>query len=96
MKSFQVDPEKGTWADIDRLAEKYDLMVEFMVNHISPASKEFQDFMAKGPESEYWPMFIHWNEFWEGGGAKALLEDSSDTCNHAAMPSTWLLHSMPV
>lgn len=63
----QVDPEKGTWADIDRLAKKYDLMVEFMVNHISPASQEFQDFLAKGPESEYWPMFIHWNEFWEGG-----------------------------
>ena len=63
----QVDPEKGTWADIDRLAKKYDLMVEFMVNHISPASQEFQDFLAKGPDSEYWPMFIHWNDFWEGG-----------------------------
>ncbi|KAK9837666.1 hypothetical protein WJX74_002520 [Apatococcus lobatus] len=62
----EVDPEKGTWSDIDRLAKKYDLMVEFMVNHISPASQEFQDFLAKGPESEFWPMFIHWNEFWGG------------------------------
>ncbi len=75
---IQVDPEKGTWADIDKLAKKYDLMVEFMVNHISPASQEFQDFLSNGPDSEYWPMFIHWNQFWEGGELPGL----QDILNH--------------
>lgn len=64
---LQVDPSKGDWAAVERLSARYDVMVEFMVNHISPASDEFQDFLKHGMESEYAEMFIHWNDFWEGG-----------------------------
>ncbi len=64
---LQVDPAKGDWAAVERLSARYDVMVDFMVNHISPASDEFQDFLKHGMESRYAEMFIHWNDFWEGG-----------------------------
>ena len=37
------------------------------VNHISPKSVEFQDFLAKGDESEYAPMFVDWDKLWPPG-----------------------------
>ena len=63
----QVDPAFGSWDDIDRLAAKYTLAADFMLNHVSIRSREFQDYMEKGDASEYRDMFIHWDEFWPGG-----------------------------
>ena len=63
----RVDPAFGDWSDIDRLAEKYTLAADFMLNHISIRSREFQDYMEKGDASEYRNMFIHWDEFWPNG-----------------------------
>ncbi|KAK9865185.1 hypothetical protein WJX84_007242 [Apatococcus fuscideae] len=62
----EVDPAKGDWDVVQSLCAKYDVMVEFMVNHISPASDEFQDFLKHGMDSQYAEMFIHWNDFWGG------------------------------
>lgn len=62
-----VDPAFGSWEDIDHLAEKYYLMADFMLNHVSIRSQEFQDYQKKGDASPYRDMFIHWNEFWPGG-----------------------------
>lgn len=62
-----VDPAFGTWDDIDRLADKYYLMADFMINHISIRSKEFKDYMENGDASPYRDMFIHWEEFWPDG-----------------------------
>ena len=63
----EVDPAYGTWEDIDRLSEKYFLMADFMLNHVSIRSREFVDYMEKGDESEYKDMFIEWEKFWPGG-----------------------------
>ena len=63
----EVDPSFGTWEDIDRLAEKYTLAADFMLNHISIRAEEFQDYMEKGDASAYRDMFIHWDEFWPEG-----------------------------
>jgi sucrose phosphorylase len=63
----RVDPAWGTWEDIDRLADRYALAADFMLNHISSQSKEFRDYMAKGDDSEYRDMFIRWDEFWPDG-----------------------------
>ena len=41
----RVDPAFGNWSDIDRLAEKYTLAADFMLNHVSIRSAEFQDYM---------------------------------------------------
>lgn len=62
-----VDPAFGAWEDIDRLGEKYYLMADFMLNHISIRAAEFQDYMQNGDASPYRNMFIHWDEFWPGG-----------------------------
>ncbi len=63
----RVDPAFGNWSDIDRLAEKYTLAADFMLNHVSIRSAEFQDYMEKGDASEFRNMFIHWNAFWPNG-----------------------------
>ena len=61
-----VDPKFGDWEDVKALGAAYDLQMECMVNHISPASKEFQDYLAKGDKSEFADMFINWNKLWGG------------------------------
>lgn len=63
----EVDPAFGTWEDIDRLGEKYYLMADFMLNHVSIRSAEFRDYMKNGENSPYRDMFIHWDKFWPGG-----------------------------
>lgn len=62
-----VDPAFGTWEDIDKLGDKYYMMADFMLNHISIRSDEFKDYMEKGENSPYLDMFIHWEEFWPDG-----------------------------
>jgi len=62
-----VAPTFGDWEDIRKLSEKYYLMADFMINHISIRSKEFIDYMEKGDASVYRDMFIHWEKFWPNG-----------------------------
>lgn len=59
-----VEPKFGTWDDIDKLSEKYYLMADFMLNHVSIRSDEFKDYMEHGDNSDNRDMFIHWEEFW--------------------------------
>lgn len=63
----EVDPRLGTWKDVRLLADKLDLELELMVNHVSPASTEFQDFLQRGDASEFADMFIDWDRFWPEG-----------------------------
>ena len=49
----QIDPRFGNWEDISRIAEKYDLTLDFMVNHVSAQSKMFKDYLENGDKSEY-------------------------------------------
>ncbi|MEK4047638.1 sucrose phosphorylase [Paenibacillus sp. FSL H8-0048] len=62
-----VDPAFGDWEDIRRFSEKYYLMADFMINHVSIRSEEFKDYMQNGDSSPYREMFIHWDEFWPDG-----------------------------
>ncbi len=62
-----VHPAFGTWDDIDRLGEKYYLMADFMLNHVSIRCAEFKDYMKNGDDSPYKDMFIDWNAFWPDG-----------------------------
>jgi len=63
---FKVDPAFGDWEDIRRFSEKYYLMCDFMINHISSHSEEFKDYMRNKDASPYRNMFIRWNEVWNG------------------------------
>lgn len=63
----QVDGKFGDFTDLERLGKSYDLMYDFMVNHISAQSLYYQDFKEKKDLSEYKDMFIRYQEFWEQG-----------------------------
>ncbi|QNK42313.1 sucrose phosphorylase [Caproicibacter fermentans] len=62
-----VDPAFGDWNDIRALANRYYLMFDFMINHISRSSAYFQDFLEKKDQSAYKDMFIRYRDFWPGG-----------------------------
>jgi sucrose phosphorylase len=62
-----VDPAFGDWDDIKALSNRYYLMFDFMINHISRQSLFFQDFLEKKEQSNYKDMFIRYRDFWPGG-----------------------------
>lgn len=45
-----------------------DLKLDFVLNHASVMSPQFQDLLQKGETSEYRDFFIDWNQFWSGYG----------------------------
>ena len=64
----EVEPAFGTWDDVRRLAAQYDLMADFMINHISRRSPYFADFLSRKDSSPYGGMFIRYKDFWKNGG----------------------------
>ena len=63
----EVDPAFGDWEDIERLASKYYLMYDYMINHVSAHSPEYLDYLEKKDGSEYRDFFIRFQDFWENG-----------------------------
>lgn len=62
-----VDSDLGSWEMIEKLGEKYYLMFDFMINHISRESLFFQDFKKEHLNSKYKDMFIRINDFFPPG-----------------------------
>ena len=53
----QVAPELGTWQDIARLGENFDLMFDLVANHVSSKSVWFKKFLTgQLPYSNYFPV----------------------------------------
>ena len=48
----QVDPRLGGWKDIERLGDKYRLMFDGVINHVSSKSEWFREFLARNPNYE--------------------------------------------
>ena len=46
-----------------------DLKLDFILNHSSVLSKQFQDILINGKASKYKDFFIDWNQFWSGKGS---------------------------
>lgn len=63
----QVDPTFGTWEDVARIAADHPLMFDFMINHLSQHSAEFQDFLQNKDQSPWKDLFIRFSEFWANG-----------------------------
>ncbi|NMB90786.1 MAG: sucrose phosphorylase, partial [Chloroflexi bacterium] len=63
----RIEPRFGDWQDLRRLGERYDLLIDLMVNHISRQSPYFQDFLRKGRRSEYADLFITLDKVWPEG-----------------------------
>lgn len=53
-----VDPRYGTWADVETIADDYDLCVDLVINHISDESDEFKDFLLHGDDSPHARLFV--------------------------------------
>ncbi len=66
----EVDPAFGTWEDVEKIGQDFDLIIDFMVNHISRQSKFFQDYIIKGAASEYADMFLSFNKLAPNGWVK--------------------------
>ncbi len=56
-----VDPELGTWADIEDLETRYKLMFDGVINHISSKSRWFQRFLDGTPH--YKDFFISYDSY---------------------------------
>lgn len=61
----RVSPEFGDWSDIENLAADYEIMADFMINHLSRRSMEFQNFVERHDASPYAHMFLRFKDFWE-------------------------------
>ncbi|MFQ3568406.1 MAG: sugar phosphorylase [Aggregatilineales bacterium] len=46
---YQVNPELGTWDDIRQIADRFELMVDLVINHMSAQSDWFKGFLAGHP-----------------------------------------------
>ncbi|MCT2536714.1 sucrose phosphorylase [Aquibacillus koreensis] len=67
---LEIEPAFGTWKDISKIGEEFDVLLDLMVNHISKQSEYFRDFLAKGRKSEYADLFITLEKMWEDGKPK--------------------------
>ena len=66
---YDLNEELASRDSLERLkALGIDLKLDFVLNHASVMSPQFQDLLAKGEQSEYLDFFIDWNKFWEGCG----------------------------
>ena len=67
--SYDISEKLADKGDIDKLKElNIDLAMDFILNHISVLSPQFQDIIKNGDKSEYKDFFIDWNKFWDGCG----------------------------
>lgn len=64
---YNIDPRFGAWEDVRRIAERYDAMLDVMINHISRQSPQFQDFERQGRRSPYADLFITLDKVWPNG-----------------------------
>lgn len=65
-----VDPRLGTWADVRALADRYTLMADLIVNHVSADSAEFRDVVARGDTSEHAGMFLTMSDVYPDGAGE--------------------------
>jgi len=63
----EPDARFGTWEDVEKIAGDFDLVADFMVNHLSRGSDEFLDFQEKGSDSPWAELFLPVARVREGG-----------------------------
>ena len=67
---YELNESFASQTDMQELKElDIDLKLDFVLNHCSTNSKQFQDILAKGRSSKYWDFFIDWNAFWANKGS---------------------------
>ena len=67
---YELNDIYATRKDLDAIKEmNMALKLDFILNHASVLSKQFQDILKNGENSKYKDFFINWNKFWEGHGS---------------------------
>lgn len=67
--SYDISNELAEEKDLEALKRLgIDLKLDFVLNHLSVLSEQFQDIVRHGEASEYADFFINWNSFWQGRG----------------------------
>jgi glycosidase len=66
---YELSDLYATEADLRALTDAgIDLKFDFILNHASVLSPQFQDLLRNGQRSPYADFFIDWNAFWDGCG----------------------------
>ena len=66
---YEVNELYATAEDLRHLKDgNIGLKLDFILNHASVLSKQFQDILKNGENSKYKDFFINWNKFWDGCG----------------------------
>lgn len=66
---YDLNEQLACREDLEQLKDMgIDLKLDFILNHASAQSPQFQNLVEKGETSEYRDFFIDWNQFWEGHG----------------------------
>lgn len=66
---YGINREMAERRDLDRLRDLgMNLKLDFILNHASVLSPQFQDLLRNGEKSKYKDFFINWNTFWAGKG----------------------------
>jgi len=63
----EIEPRFGTWADVERIATRHDVVLDVMINHLSRRSPEFRDFERRGRASPSADLFITVDKIWPDG-----------------------------
>jgi glycosidase len=66
---YELSDLFATEEDLRALTDEgIDFTFDFILNHASVLSPQFQDLLRNGQKSPFADFFIDWNAFWEGGG----------------------------
>lgn len=66
---YGINEVFGSEAELNELKQQgIDLKLDFVLNHLSVLSPQFQDIIKNGKASSYKDFFIDWNAFWNGYG----------------------------
>ncbi len=60
----EIDPKFGSWDDIKKIGNKYPVLLDLIINHISSKSPYFQDYLHNGYSSAYKDLFIPIEKYW--------------------------------
>jgi sucrose phosphorylase len=67
MTYLEIEPKFGSWQDIRKIGEKYPVLLDLIINHISSKSSYFQDYLKNGSVSPYANLFIPIEKYWPDG-----------------------------
>ncbi len=66
---YGINEELADKKDLEALDKlNINLKLDFILNHASVLSPQFQDLIKNGEKSKYADFFINWNKFWDGCG----------------------------